>query len=68
MDVFGMVLAFALRPPEKVTRDDGLNIAVIQKRALFDELRENFDAMKDWRLWVMVLSSFPINATLKTDQ
>lgn len=54
MDCVGIVLAWALRPPEKVIRDDGTNIAVIEPRTFLQELQGNLEAMRDWRLWVMV--------------
>jgi hypothetical protein len=54
MDFVGAAMAFLLRPPGKVIREDGTNIAVIKPRSFFEELKGNVNAMRDWRLWIMV--------------
>ncbi|KIY03906.1 uncharacterized protein Z520_00598 [Fonsecaea multimorphosa CBS 102226] len=54
MDFVGCALAFLLRPPEKVVRDDGTNIAVVKARPFWDEFKANLEAFKDWRMFVMI--------------
>ncbi|KIW90758.1 uncharacterized protein Z519_08541 [Cladophialophora bantiana CBS 173.52] len=54
MDFVGCALAFLLRPPEKVVRDDGTNIAVVKARPFWDEFKGNLEAFKDWRMLVMI--------------
>lgn len=54
MDFIGAGMTFLLQPPEKVVREDGTNIAVIKPRSFMEEIKGNIDAMKDWRLWLMV--------------
>lgn len=54
MDFVGAGLAFLLAPPKKVIRKDGTNVAEIKSRSLLEELLGNFEALKDWKLWLMV--------------
>lgn len=54
MDFVGCAMAFLLASPEKVRRSDGTDVAEIKPRTFLEELKGNLDALKDWRLWLMV--------------
>lgn len=64
MDFVGCALAFLLRPPEKVVREDGTNIAVVKARPFLQELKGNIEAFKDWRLLIMVCHFFSFSHSL----
>jgi hypothetical protein len=50
----GMVGAFALMPPDKIIRDDGTKVGVVQARTFMEELKANLEIFRDWKLLIMV--------------
>ncbi|EXJ85257.1 hypothetical protein A1O3_05932 [Capronia epimyces CBS 606.96] len=64
MDIVAAVLAFTLQPPGKVIRKDGTNIADLKPRTLMQELVGNFEALKDWKLWIMLPAFLPSQSYL----
>lgn len=50
----GMVGAFALMPPNKITRDDGTKVGVVQARTFVEEFKANLEIFRDWKLLIMV--------------
>ncbi|ERS98593.1 hypothetical protein HMPREF1624_05379 [Sporothrix schenckii ATCC 58251] len=65
----GACLAFLLRPPSRVTREDGTSVATAissttagtsgQGRTVVEELRASWDAMKNWDLLLMIPAFLP---------
>ena len=49
-----MIGAFALRPANKIVRDDGTPIAVVKARSFMEELKANLEIFRDWKLLIMV--------------
>ncbi|EXJ90965.1 hypothetical protein A1O1_04072 [Capronia coronata CBS 617.96] len=60
----GMVGAFALMPPSKITRDDGTPVGLVQARSFVDELKSNLEIFKDWKLMIMVPAFLPAECFL----
>lgn len=50
----GMIGAFALMPPDKIIRDDGTKVGVVQARTFVEELKANLEIFRDWKLLIMV--------------
>lgn len=50
----GAVAAFLLRPPSKITRDDGTLVATVKPRSFLQELKANLEIFRDWKLLIMV--------------
>jgi MFS family permease len=55
----GCLLTFALRPPSKITRDDGTQVATIQSRGFIEELKSNLEIFRDWKLLLMLPAFLP---------
>ena len=53
------LLALTLRPPSKVFRDDGTQVATLHARSYKEELKANLDIFKDWRLLLMIPAFLP---------
>lgn len=45
---------FLLKPPSKITRDDGTTVATTKPRGFIDELKANLEIFTDWKLLIMV--------------
>jgi hypothetical protein len=54
MDFVGAAMAFLLASPDKVIRRDGTDVADIKPRTFLEELWGTFEALKDWKLMLMV--------------
>jgi len=50
-------MAFLLRAPEKMVREDGTSITVVKSRGFVGEFKANLEIFKDWKLLLMVSSS-----------
>ena len=55
--IIGMVGAFALRPPNKITREDGTQVALTEPRGFVEEFKANLEIFRDWKLLMMVRSA-----------
>ncbi|EXJ79501.1 hypothetical protein A1O1_08765 [Capronia coronata CBS 617.96] len=55
----GCLLALTLRPPSKVFRDDGTQVAVLPARGYVEELKANLEIFKDWKLLLMIPAFLP---------
>ncbi|EXJ92801.1 hypothetical protein A1O3_01355 [Capronia epimyces CBS 606.96] len=62
--VVGMIGAFALMPPSKITRDDGTPVSVVQARSFGQELKSNLEIFKDWKLLIMIPAFLPAECFL----
>ncbi|KAL2434948.1 putative membrane protein C6F6.04c [Exophiala dermatitidis] len=60
----GMIGAFALMPPSKITRDDGTQVGLVQARTFVEELKSNLEIFKDWKLLIMVPGFLPAECFL----
>jgi MFS family permease len=52
-------LAFALRPPSKITREDGTQVSNIQPRGFIEELKSTLEIFRDWKLLIMIPAFLP---------
>lgn len=50
----GTFIAFSLRPPSKVVRDDGTEVGVVHARTFLEEIKATLKSFKDWKLLIMV--------------
>jgi hypothetical protein len=55
----GCLLALTLRPASRVIREDGTQVATLQARGYWEELKANLDIFKDWKLLIMVPAFLP---------
>ena len=53
------LIATGLRPPWKVIRGDGTQVATIRSRGFLEELKANVEVFKDWRLVLMIPAFLP---------
>ncbi|KAK5213263.1 hypothetical protein LTR41_000842 [Exophiala xenobiotica] len=60
----GMVGAFALMPPDKIIRDDGTKVGVVQARTFMEELKANLEIFRDWKLLIMIPAFLPAECFL----
>ncbi|KAF3399911.1 hypothetical protein F1880_008461 [Penicillium rolfsii] len=49
-----MVCALFLRPPDKITRDDGTHVATLERRSMRVELQKNIKSFKNWKFLIMI--------------
>lgn len=68
MNVVGAMMALALAPPTKVVRPDGTRIAEIRARTYREEIRGLLDALKDWRICLMVSMREALRILGETDR
>lgn len=54
MDFIGAGMSQLLTSPRKVIRPDGTNVAEPKARTFMQELKGVYDALKDWKIWIMV--------------
>lgn len=55
----GCLLALTLRPPSRVYRDDGTQVATLQARGFKEELKANLEIFKDWKLILLIPAFIP---------
>lgn len=55
----GCLLALTLKPASKVFRGDGTQVATLQARGYWEELKANLDIFKDWKLMIMIPAFLP---------
>ncbi|KAF2165248.1 hypothetical protein M409DRAFT_67493 [Zasmidium cellare ATCC 36951] len=60
----GMIIAFSLRPPSKVIRDDGTEVGVVQARTFVEEIKATLESFKDWKLLVKIPAFLPAECFL----
>ncbi|KAH8701808.1 hypothetical protein BGW36DRAFT_289358 [Talaromyces proteolyticus] len=56
---FACLFAFALRPPSKITREDGTQLANIKSRGFVEELKSTLEIFRDWKLLIMIPAFLP---------
>ncbi len=55
----GCLLALTLRPPSKVIRDDGTQVATLHTRGFVEEFKANLEIFKEWKLLLMIPAFLP---------
>jgi MFS family permease len=55
----GCLLALTLRPPSRVIRDDGTQVATLHARGFVQEFKANLEIFKDWKLLLMIPAFLP---------
>lgn len=60
----GAIMAFLLRPPSKIRRDDGTMVGLVKARGFVDELKANLEVFRDWKLLIMVPAFLPAECFL----
>ena len=64
MDFVGAAMSQLLTSPKKVIRPDGTNVAEPKARTFMQELKGVYDALNDWKIWILVRQPNPHGITM----